>query len=69
MNVNVAAVASVSPPSDLVPAGTVAVNIVAIGSRSTASLSASNRRVRVPIHCHRPAIAGSSFTGAVEGVT
>ncbi len=52
--------------ADVVPDGTVTVTSVAPGSRPGApspSPVASKRSVRTPIHCQRPAIAGSIVTG------
>ena len=48
------------PFADLVPAGTRAVNFVAIGNR----LSVSNMSVFVPSQRHRPSTCGDSSTGA-----
>ena len=55
--------ASSPPVADVVPAGTVTVNVVAIGNRSITGLSASKRRVRVPIHCQWPGMSGEIVTG------
>ena len=61
VNVHVFALSSVPPLADLVPAGTLTENCVAIGKRA----SGSNSRVLVPIQCHLPMGCGESFTGTL----
>ncbi len=73
LKVNLASRASLAPPAARVPAGTVTVKSVAIGSRSTFAVSAAafwtaaafaaKRRVLVPIHCQVPANFGVMVAG------
>ena len=63
VNLKAASFASAWPLIDSVPAGTVTVKVDAIGNRSTESLAASKRRVRVPIHCQVPGSSGEMMTG------
>jgi hypothetical protein len=63
VNCHDTASASAPPVADSVPAGTVTVNVVAIGSRSTSPPEASKRKVRVPIHCQRPGTSGVRVMG------
>src|SRR4051795_6846251 len=60
VNVHVKSFARIWPVADLVPAGTRAVNFVAIGKRFVVS----NISVLVPSQRHRPSTCGVSSTGA-----
>ena len=60
VNVQTTSFCSVCPVADFVPAGTRAVNLVAIGKR----LVVSNISVFVPSHRQRPSTCGDSSTGA-----
>ena len=62
-NVNERALAIAPPVADVVPAGTVTVNSVAIGRRSTWASLASNRSVCVPTHRQWPGTAGEIVAG------